>query len=140
MVYGIDDEMKNSIRVSLTYSYRGDTFSPSAIIDLDSLRESDGSVDWHARVALANGIDTYSYVYEVMRESELHFSEPTGLAEGYLEGGRFDFEGYLRAVRQSGHTGPLQQIARDILGIEDLNSEPRIRDALVQAYLLGKNG
>ena len=131
--------MKNSIRVSLTYSYRGETFTPSVVIDLDSLQQGDGMVDWHARIALANGIDTYSYVYEVARASELHFSEPTGLAEAYLQDGDFDFEGYLHAARQSVHAGPLQNIARDLLGIEDLNSEPAIRDALVQAYLLGRN-
>lgn len=131
--------MKNSIRVSLTYSYRGETFTPSAIIDLDNLGDSDGAVDWHARIALANGIDTYSYVYEVMRESKLSFSDATGLAANHLTDQDFDFDGFIHAYRQAGHIGPLQNIARDILQIDDLNQEPAIRDALVQAYLLGKN-
>ncbi len=131
--------MKNSIRVSLTYSYRGETFTPSAVIDLDKLGDNEGPVDWHARVALANGIDTYSYVYEVMRESELHFSDATGLAANHLSDQGFDFKGFTHAYRQAGHIGPLQHIARDILQIDDLNQEPAIRDALVQAYLLGKN-
>ena len=131
--------MKNTIRVSLTYSYQGETFQPSAVIDLDRLSDVEGPVDWHGRVALANGMNTYSYAYEVMRAAEPFFSEPTGLAANHLEDGRFDFEGFRRAARQSPHTGPLRHIARDILGIDDLNDEPKIRDALVQAYLLGKN-
>lgn len=130
--------MQNSIRLSLTYSFKGETFTPSSVIDLDRLSQ-DEHPNWHAWLAIAVGIDTYSYTYEVMREAELQFSEPTGLAVPYLDGDQFDLAGFLQARREAHHTGPLQQIARDILEIDDLNSEPRIRKALVQAYLLGKS-
>ena len=131
--------MTNSIRVGLTYSFRGETFSPSTVIQLDKLAAYGEAPNWYAKLAAATGLDTYSYAYEVMRESELMFSEPSGLAVPYLDGARFDFDGFMRAYRDAAHIPSLQAIARNILGIEDLNSEPKIREALVQAYRLGKH-
>ena len=130
--------MKNSIRVSLEFSFRGETYSPSAVIDLDSIDGSEGAPNWHAILATFNNIDTYSYAYEVMEASELNFSDSTGTATRYVADGHFDFDGFIKARSQAQIVAPLQDIAKQTLGIDNLENEPRIKQALLQAFELGK--
>lgn len=129
--------MNNSIRVSLEYSFKGETHTPSAVIDLDSIADSEGAPDWHALLATCNKIDTYSYTYEVMRATEPQFSDATGLASASLAHGRFDFDGFLRMRERARTLEQLQQIAKATLSIESLDAEPKVRAALLQAFELG---
>ena len=131
-------KMQNTIRVGLEFSFRGETYSPSAVIDLDPIDGSAGAPNWHAILAAANGIDTYSYAYEVMEASALAFSEPTGLAVKYFADGHFDFDGFIRARGNDQTLRELQDIAKTALGIDNLDEEPAIKQALLQAYDLGK--
>lgn len=130
--------MHNSIRVSLEFSFKGETYSPSAVIELDSIDGSAGPPDWHAVLASMNNIDTYSYAYEVMQTSELHFSDASGLAVYHLHDGQFDFVGFIQARGGQQAAAQLESIARDFLGIADLDAEPRVQAALRAAFELGK--
>jgi hypothetical protein len=129
--------VNNSIRVSAVYSFRGETFSPTVVIDLDALVDQGEAADFHALLARQTGIDTYSYVFEVLQQATLQFSEAHGLAAAYLHDGRFDFTGFAAALRQQRIMPQLQAIAADVLALDDLNEHPSIREALLQAYLLG---
>ena len=130
--------MDNSVRVSLEFSYQGETFSPSAVIDLDSVDISEGKPDWHAMLAARNSIDTYSYAHEVMQASDLVFSDAKGLAAQYTNDGRFDFDGFIQSRGQEYIIRQLRSIAKETLGIEALNNEPAIEQALLQAFELGR--
>ena len=130
--------MSNSIRVSLVFSFKGETLSPSAVLDLDALASLETAPDFHSLLARQAGIDTYSYAFEVMQQAELHFSEASGLAVAYLHDDRFDFTGFAAAYRQSGPSYHLQEIASRVLAIDNLDDHPEIREALLQAYQLGQ--
>jgi len=129
--------VNNSIRVSTVYSFRGERFTPSAVIDLDALVDRGEAADFHALLARQTGIDTYSYAFEVMQQSALQFSQASGLAAAHLHDGHFDITGFIAALRQHRIMPQLQAVASDILGLDNLEEHPSIRAALLQAYLLG---
>ncbi len=132
--------MKNTIQVSVKFSFKGENFSPSTIIDLDALSlEAKELSDLHNVLAKQNGIDTYSYAFEVMEQSELCYSNATGLACDCLEDGYFDLQRYIQLRDDMNVHIQLGKIAKDTLDIEDISSEPAIKEALLQAFNLGKN-
>ena len=130
--------MGNRIRIDVAYSFRGETFSPSATIDLDILGDREEMPDWHAMLAASARIDTYSYAYEVMQQSPIRFSEATGLAAEYLHNDEFDFAGFVRSRRQADIPEQLRSIASEVLQVNDLDAQPALAEALLQAYRLGR--
>ena len=133
--------MKNTIQVSVAFSFKGESFEPTTILDLGLLIKKDSSVpDLHHMLAVQNDIDTYSYAYEVMQQSELYFDNATGFAGEYLQDGCFDFQAYITKSEEIELHSQLQQIAKDTLDIDDLTEEPEIKNALIHAYQLGLNG
>jgi len=131
--------MKNSIKASVEFSFKGEDYTLASKIDLDPLlREHDALPSIHAILARLHSIDTYSYLYEVMQEAEIEFSNPQGLAADYLVDGKFE-PAALATNWQMAKTGILlQSIAARELSITDLNQHHALRRALVEAYNLGK--
>ena len=126
--------MKNSIKVSFNFSFKGERHSPSSVLDLDKMMERSGDfsqIDFH--VAKENGIDTYSYLFEVMQMTPAEFSEPGGLAEEFYRDNSFDFEAFKQAHNEQKIIQQLQTIAGDI----DLEENEAVRKALLEAYRLG---
>src|SRR5665811_1614089 len=83
--------MKNSIDASVEFSFKGEDYTYKTSIDLDQLlRDHDTLPSIHAILARLHSIDTYSYLYEVMQEAEIEFSNPHGLTADYLVDGKFD--------------------------------------------------
>lgn len=131
--------MKNSISVSTEFDFRGKTLRPAVTLDLDGLMERGGEMpDYHQLLAKENGIGFYSYEYEVLESSELFFSSATGLAASFLDNGVFDFDGFSRCWREKTEMQALEGIARRYLDVETLEQEPKLREALMEAYRLGK--
>ncbi len=131
--------MENSIQVSAQFDFRGQTFRPMARVDLDRLVEAgDELPDYHQLLATENGIDLYSYEYEVLETSELVFAEARGLAADFLEAGRFDFTGFRQRWLEQKELELLALIARKHLGSEALTQQPGLREALQEAYQLGR--
>lgn len=132
--------MKNSIDAHVEFSFKGETYTPFATIDLDSLLEQGRSLpSIHALLAERNGIDTYSYQYEVMQEEEICFANAQGLAADFLTDGSFDSEAFVACWQENRIIGRLQAIATRELGIDRLEQHPQIREALLQAYRLDRN-
>ncbi len=130
----------NSIKVAVEFSFKGESYALSAVVDFDEmLSKYDTMPSFHAILARKNDIDTYSYLYEVMEEADLEFSDATGLASQFLEEGRFDSEGFSGAWRESRVLDLLRPVAKRILDI-DLDSDPKLREAMLEAYRLGKGG
>ncbi len=129
----------NSIDVIIAFSFKGESHTPRATIDLDRTMETLGEMpDYHRVVAMQNGIDTYSYLYEVMEVHPPVFDNPTGLAVDYLEGGVFDFQSFATRWQEEKELGALQEIARRHLGEQDLDQQPGLKAALLEAYRLGR--
>jgi hypothetical protein len=131
--------MKNSIDVHIEFSFKGKAYALTSNIDLDQLMENGSSFpSFHAILARDNKIDTYSYLYEVMLETEIRFANAQGIAANFLSGGDFNQEEFMAAWQENRILGLLQPIATRELGITDLNQHQPIKLALVQAYKLGK--
>ncbi|MDH4233740.1 MAG: hypothetical protein OEV15_01205 [Gallionella sp.] len=131
--------MKNTIAANIEFSFKGEDYSLTSNIDIDRLMQREHPFpSIHAILAHDNHIDTYSYLYEVMLEAEIRFSDARGIAEDFLVDGNFDQEGFMKAWQESKVVEQLQPIAMRELGIADLDQHRELKNALVQAYNLGK--
>ena len=128
----------NSIRVAVEFSFKGENHLLSAVVDFDEmLSKYDILPSFHSILAKNNEIDTYSYLYEVMEEADLVFSDAAGLASRFLEEGHFDLEGFSGAWRENRMLDLLRPIAKRVLDA-DLDSDPKLREAMLEAYRLGR--
>ena len=133
--------MKNRVRVSATFSFRGETFHPELVLDLDRfLTEGKGLADIYPMLAAANGIGGYSYEYEVLEATPLHFDHPEGLVADHLHEGQLDFAGLQQALADAHLRKQLEEIARKQLGIKKLEEIPGLEAALQSAWKLGRQG
>lgn len=132
--------MKDTIKITIPFSFKGEDHSPSSIIDLDIFDQKKFTPETLAHmVATENKIGNYSYEYEVLQSSEQYFSEATGLAKKYLDETHFNFIAYKIEINQLQALATLQQIAKDSLGINDLENHPDILLALQQALDAGRS-
>lgn len=128
----------NSIDARIEFSFRGETHSLSSTLDLDKILDKFiAPPSLHHVLAVEHGIDTYSYLYEVMQEEEILFDNAQGRAAEFLHDGIFDLEGYAANRGESELLDSLQAIALREMGIENLDGHPQLKSALIQAYQLG---
>lgn len=131
--------MKNTIDAHIEFSFKGETYSLTSTIDLDRLlAQHDAFPDLHAMLAQAHGIDTYSYLYEVMQEEEISFDNAQGIAADFVVDGVFDQAAFAADWQAHQVLALLQPIATRELGIADLDQHPATKNALVQAFNLGR--
>ena len=132
--------MQNSIEARVEFSYQGVDYNYATRLDLDQLlRQFDTWPEVHLILAKQHRVDTYSYLYEVMQEAEIKFSEPRGYAENYLTDGNFDHSTLANNWQTEKALLLLQPIVSQELRIADLNQHPALKRALLAAYNLGKN-
>jgi len=128
----------NAIDVRSEFSFKGEEYSLIATLDLDWMIERRLDPETlHQWLAEAHGIDTYSYLFEVMEVDPVVFANPRGLAVQFHDADSFDFEGYAKSHRLGNIVSTLQTIASREMGIEDLAQYPQLQQALLQAYQLG---
>jgi hypothetical protein len=131
--------MKNSIDAHIEFSFKGETHSMTSSIDLNVLMENNNSLlSVHSILAKEHDIDTYSYLYEVMQETEIEFKNAQGIAAKFLHDGTFDYDGFASSWQEHNVLALLKPIASRELGIADLDQHQGLKNALVQAYNLGK--
>jgi hypothetical protein len=131
--------MKNSVRISLEFYFKGRKHSLSMVLDLDEYIQAKDSIDsLYTLLARSNNLDPYSYEYEVMLAEDLVFSDATGCAGAYLKDGKFDFAAFEQALREDNLTAILSRIARDHLSVDDLSAQPDLKAALLEAYRSGQ--
>jgi hypothetical protein len=131
--------MKNQITAKVEFSYKGEVFTPSTIIDLDhSMAQQDLLPSIHRMIAQKNKIDTYSYLYEVMEQAEIIFTEAQGIAKDFLSDSGFDFSAFQGALCETRYDQMCQEIAAEEMGVDDLDKYPGLRNALIKAYEIGK--
>lgn len=131
--------MKNTIKVTISFSFKGVEYSPSSVIDLDAFILGDTNLDAiFQRVASDNKIDYYSYEYEVLESSPKVFSNPTGIAGDFLSDTTFDLEGFKQHQSNLEGLAILQKIVKDTMGIANLEENKALKSALLQAYNAGK--
>ncbi|MEQ1590400.1 MAG: hypothetical protein ABL902_08610 [Gallionella sp.] len=131
--------MKNSIDVRVEFSFKGENYDLISHIDFDirSPVELD-NLALYQILAREHSIDTISYLYEVMQEAEFEFSNAQGIAADFLQDGIFDTDSFSRHWQEQQLVKLLQPIAQRELNITDLTQSQDIKNALVQAYKLGR--
>lgn len=131
--------MKNSIDAHAEFSFKGKTYSLTSTIDLDQkLACHDSFPSVHAILAHEHDIDTYSYLYEVMQEAEIEFKNAQGIAARFVVDGNFDSVAFAANWHELRVLALLQPIAMRELGIANLDQQQELKNALIQAYNLGK--
>jgi len=132
--------MKNSIDATVTFSFKGETYTPSTTIDLDALmREHDSLPRLHHILAMTNKIDTYSYLYEVMEQSPIRFFNAQGPVADFVDNEMLDVEGFQQQWLQRRITDKLQAISSRVLDIDDLDNHAELKKALLEAYDCGRS-
>jgi len=130
--------MKNSIDAHMDFSFKGEVYQLDSTLDLDQVQDKFITLSSLYQVmAVEHRIDTYSYLYEVMQEAEIHFNNPQGNTTEFLNNGVFDLDGYIAKQGESNLMDTLQAIALRELGIENLEQHPQLKRALTRAYQLG---
>jgi len=131
--------MKSSIDAHIEFSFKGEAYSLTSNINLDQLMEQGLSLSGlHAILAKEHGIDTYSYLFEVVQDTEIELGNAQGIAAPHLNNGNFDFDGFAAAWQEQKVLSLLQPVAMNVLGITDLNQHSELKNALIQAYNLGR--
>lgn len=131
--------MKNSIVISAAFFFKGQKLSPSLEIDLNDHLKTKTSFDsLYPLLAKHNNIDLYSYEYEMLQAEDLAFSEAKGLAESFLNEGVFDLDAFEQAMHDDNILKVVSHIATTILSVDDLDSQPVLKTALIEAYKLGQ--
>jgi hypothetical protein len=131
--------MNNTIEACVEFSFKGESYHPCALIDLDELiQNGQDLLNSHFVLAKANGIDTYSYLYETMESYPVSYANPGGLAQQCLDGDIFDFEHFKSLWHNERHMHLITAIAKQHLSIESLENESAIKDALLAAYKAGE--
>jgi hypothetical protein len=128
----------HTIDARIPFSFKGESHAPGMAIDLgELLAGADTLPDFYSLIANHNGIDTYSYLYEVMESHEIEFQNPQGLAQACFSDGHFDGQQFERLWAEQQELSVIKEIARRHLGLEDLEKEPKLKEALLAAYKAG---
>ncbi len=137
--------MNNSIVVSTTFSFKGETFKPSVKLDLDAMMKNyHETVQGHELdniyplLASSIDLDTYSYAYEIMQASDAVYSDASELAQKHLQDGRFNYSSFYVDWIHHENLTIVARIAQSHLGIDDIQQQPGLRDALLEALEAGK--
>jgi len=92
----------------------------------------------YPHLAKSNNIDLYSYEYEILQEENFVYSDAKGLAIHFLNEGIFDIDAFEEALHDQNVIDAVSTIARTILSVDDLDAEPVLKTALIEAYKLGQ--
>jgi len=112
---------------------------PSASVDLDQIMQTMHNIpDLHFFLAKENNIDTYSYLYDAMESHDLEFEDAKGLAEQCLNKNTFDIPKFEKLWKEQENISLLQEIAQKVMGIENLDESPELKQALLEAFRAGK--
>ncbi len=133
--------MPDRITLTIRYSFKGETHEPSMTFDLDEAMRRDGKLpDFILALASANGIDRYSYEYEVLPHGDFLWRDAEGLAADCLDdAGQFDPVCFEQRWRERQQLQALRDIARQHLGIDDLDQHEDLERALLAAYAKGRD-
>lgn len=137
--------MNNFITVNITFSFKGETFTPSVKLDLDTMMKNYHDTvqgreleSLYPLLAASIDLDTYSYAYEILQASDALYSDASELAQKHLQDGDFNYQSFYSDWTHHKHLDIIASIAQTHLDIDDLQQQPALRDALLEALEAGK--
>lgn len=130
----------NTVRAHVAFSFKGEDYDLATTLDLDRcIGEAGEEPSFYPLLAKAHGIDTYSYLYEVLESHEIEFSEPTGLAVHCCNDGMLDWCEFERRWHADSELRVLRDIAARTMGVADLDARADLKAALLAAYQAGRD-
>ncbi len=130
---------QNTITACIEFSFQGKDYAYTSILNLDRLLHQYHELPaLYPIMATQHGIDTYSYLYEVMQEADIEFIEPRGYAADYVSDGEFSIIALAEHWQERKASVLLQPIALRELGIENIDNNQPLKRALIAAYQLGR--
>lgn len=122
-------------KVQICTSFRGETKTFTANIDLNKIMATRGSLaDIHHIIATSNHIDQYDYLYEVIQSEPISIVNPTGLVAQCI-----DEQGFNIALFEQLWQHNRPQIAADhIAKTLNLTLTPECQKALIMAFEMGQ--
>lgn len=127
--------MKNSLDVRVEFSFKGEDYDLVSRLDLDTQNHA---LSIYQILARDHQIDTISYLYEVMQEADIEFSNAQGVAADFVRDGHFDQQSFNEFLQDHQIILRLQNITAREMNISDLSAHPALKNALLQAYKLGQ--
>ncbi len=132
--------MSNHITASVEFYYKGDKLSATIELDLDQHMQATGQLpELYPLLAKALNLDLYSYEYEMMQAEVIFFNNAKGLVAEHLDEGLLDIAAFETAWIENTLLEKLQEIAQRHLSIDDLQQQPDVKNALLEACQLGKD-
>jgi len=129
----------NTLCARLEFSFQAETYLFETCIDLDAcLAASPEAPDFHRLLGQQNGVDPYSYRYEVLEAHDIEFAAPTGLAVRCCADGAFDWARFVELWRDEALLDTLRNIALRHMSIERIEESPDLLNALRDAYAAGR--
>ncbi len=130
--------MSNHITASVEFYFKGEKVVSSIEIDIDSHMQANGQLpELYPLLAQAINLGFYSYEYEMMQAEEVLFSNAKGLITEHVSEDSLNFDSFKTAWTENQVIEKLQEIAKQDLSIDDLQQQPELKKALLQAYQLG---
>jgi hypothetical protein len=130
--------MNSKLTATIRFCFKGQTHEPSIEITLvEYMKNPENYPDICMMIARANDFDMYSYEYEMMQAENITFSDASGLVADFINDGTLDFSAFELAWQEKNILNQIQDIAKNILSIDDLEQQPEIKQALISAYKSG---
>jgi hypothetical protein len=132
--------MNNHITAFVEFYFKGEKITAAIELDLDQHMQNAGKLPaLYPLLAKAINLDPYSYEYEMMQAEVIFFNNAKGLVAEHLDEGLLDIAAFETAWIENTLLEKLQEIAQRHLSIDDLQQQPDLKNALLEACQLGKN-
>lgn len=129
--------MKNLITVKMNFGYKGEEFVFQSVeelpLHLDGLLEFAESIP--RRIARANDVDTYSYMFEAMECTPIEVVEAQGYVSRFMQGDSVPLDEFIAKCNEVTVEMLMRYITEMYLPKEIDNDE--IYQALMAAYAVG---
>jgi hypothetical protein len=131
--------MSNHITASVEFYFKGEKLTSSIELALDPHMEATGELpELYPLLAQAINLGFYSYEYEMMQAEAIVYSNGKGLVAEHINEGCLDLETFRKIWLENSVIEKLQTIAQQHLPTEDLQQNSGLKNALLDAYRLGK--
>jgi hypothetical protein len=130
--------MSNHITASIEFYFKGERFNATVELDIDQYMQTTGKLPaLYPLLSRSLKLDPYSYEYEMLQAEPILFSEAKGLIAQYVDQGTLDFDAFKIAWAETRTLEKLQDIAQRNMSIDNIEQQPELKNALLEAYQLG---
>ena len=128
------------LNAQIDTSFRGEDLHLKGELDLDKLHyDPEEPIKVYHHIATQNGIDSMSYLYEVLEMEPIHYTSADPLIQSFIsdDGLQFDWLGYEAAKKRQRAEKATEALLNRYFDTEQQASNPKLKEALREAYLLG---